>query len=132
MAFINRFLVLLSVFYSVDCLRCYTCSGESSNSDCSAVEHLVECDRTQDACLTSVIWSSVDGKTITKFCYWQVECPTALQSPWPCDTRENAWACGSCCTDNDCNYSDTSAAFKNFGHSFSIFVLSVLCLFCVL
>lgn len=128
MAAVIRLCVFVSLLYSVECLRCYTCSEESDNGACSAVEHLVECGVTQDACLTSVVWSSVDGKMINKFCYWQVECPTALQSPWPCDPRENAWACSTCCTESDCNYSDSSQTSSSSGFAAVHGVIIPLCL----
>ncbi|XP_070550611.1 CD59B glycoprotein-like [Ptychodera flava] len=105
------FVLILAIFArEAYGLRCYECSGASSNGQCNRDVDLRECSPTQDACLKAVVWSSVDGKTISKSCYWQSECDTALQTTWPCDTRQTAWACSECCDTDDCNFSDSSSA----------------------
>ncbi|XP_077991785.1 CD59 glycoprotein-like [Glandiceps talaboti] len=120
-------LVVLSLLTTVCIsLRCYECSGESSNSKCNRDEDLVNCSRTQDACLKTVVWSTVDGKTIHKSCYWASECDTALQTTWPCDTLQNAWACSECCDTDDCNISDTSLATTVTSSKFGTVISFVL------
>ncbi|CAK8697520.1 unnamed protein product [Clavelina lepadiformis] len=104
-----KFLLLLSLLFSVEALQCWVCENAINNADCLENGRMQRCQDNQNACQNEVRRGS-DGLRVTKRCKQEHACdnnfiqnPKAAWAPTQCNSRTPSSVCRCCCNFDECN-----------------------------
>ncbi|KAK6961789.1 low affinity cationic amino acid transporter 2 [Biomphalaria glabrata] len=107
------FLVLMCLFGSGLALECYVCADQPDNKD-KCVKTTVQCEESQDTCLTHIEWRAPDFWTprsekmfyVHKACHTSTYCANMQREVGIRCMRDwyRDWECYECCGGDRCNF----------------------------